>query len=93
MNNIKEARINAGYSQKQVALELKVSIPTVSEWESGKKIPSTSNLKKLCKIFNVSADYILGLVKEPIRYDFETKNIISLHHISILCAQYHVPSD
>ena len=35
--NIKKARENAGFSQKQVALELKVSGATVCEWEKGKK--------------------------------------------------------
>ena len=60
MNNIKEARIRAGYSQKQVALELKVSAPTVSEWESGKKNPISRNLKKMSDMFGVSVDYLLG---------------------------------
>lgn len=60
MNNIKKARENAGMSQKEVAISLKVSAPTVSEWESGKKNPSAKNMKELAKIFNVSIDYLLG---------------------------------
>lgn len=60
MNNIRDARIRAGYSQKQVALELKVSAPTVSEWENGKKNPISRNLEKMSDMFNVSIDYLLG---------------------------------
>ncbi len=60
MNNIKKARENAGMSQKEVAISLKVSAPTVSEWESGKKNPSAKNMKELARLFNASIDYLLG---------------------------------
>lgn len=58
--NIKKARISAGLSQKEVAVNLKVSAPTVSDWESGNINPSSANLKQLASLFNVSADYLLG---------------------------------
>lgn len=64
MNNIKQARMNANMSQKEVALSLGVSGPTVSEWESGKKKPSTANLKALAQLFSVSSDYLLGMDEE-----------------------------
>lgn len=60
MNNIREARERAGFSQKQVAMALKVSAPTVSEWENGKKNPISRNLQKLSDMFGVSTDYLLG---------------------------------
>lgn len=50
----------AKYSQKEVALTLKVSAPTVSEWESGKKNPTVQNLKKLSEMFSCSIDFLLG---------------------------------
>lgn len=56
---IRQARTNAGLSQKEVALTLHVAGPTVSEWESGKKKPSTDNLLGLSKLFGVSTDYLL----------------------------------
>lgn len=59
-NRIKEARLLAGYSQKAVALTLHVAAPSVSEWESGKKSPTTENLLKLADMFGVSTDYLLG---------------------------------
>lgn len=60
MNNIKKAREAAGLSQKEVAISLHVSAPTVSEWESGKKNPSIVYLKQLADKYNVSVDYLLG---------------------------------
>lgn len=84
MNQIKRARINAGLSQKQVAISLQVSIPTVSEWESGKKTPRADNLERLAALFHVSVDYLLGreeAKKEPITtsddgLDEELRNFI-----------------
>lgn len=61
MNNIKNARKRAGLSQKQVALELKVSAPTVSEWENGKKQPTAKNLALLSNLLHTSTDYLLNV--------------------------------
>ena len=47
MNIIKELRKKKGIQQKELAIEIGVSRPTVSDWESGKKDPSGDRLKKL----------------------------------------------
>lgn len=73
---IKQARIRARLSQKQVALTLHVSGPTVSEWESGRKTPSTENLIALAKLFDVSIDYLIGRYSHNSYLgDFSHKNI------------------
>lgn len=58
--NIKKARIIAGLSQKQVAYELGVSTPTVSDWEAGKIYPAAKNLIPLARLLGTSTDYLLG---------------------------------
>lgn len=60
MNNIKTARTNAGLSQKEIAITLGVSVPTVSDWESGKKFPSGKNLVKLAQTLHTTTDHLLG---------------------------------
>lgn len=65
MTNFKKARLKTGMSQKEIAITLGVSGPTVSEWESGKKTPSGKNLLLLSKLFDVSTDYLLGASSEP----------------------------
>lgn len=68
MNNIKTARVNANLSQKEIAITLGVSIPTVSDWESGKKFPSGKNLIKLAQVLHTTTDFLLGCEdtkKEP----------------------------
>lgn len=60
MNIVKELRRKAGIQQKELAIEIGVSRPIVSEWESGKKDPSGERLKRLAQYFNVDELMILG---------------------------------
>lgn len=60
MNLVKELRERAGMQQKEVALAVGVSRPTVSEWEHQKKDPSGERLKKLAALFNVDPGIVLG---------------------------------
>ena len=60
MNRIKFLREKSGIEQKQLAYDLKVSQPTVSDWENGRKNPSSSSAAKLADYFCVPMDYLLG---------------------------------
>ena len=53
-------RKKKGVQQKELAIEIGVSRPTVSEWESGKKDPSGERLKRLAEYFGVDELVILG---------------------------------
>lgn len=64
MNVVRELREHAGIQQKELALAIGVSQPTVSEWEHGKKDPSGERLEKLSVFFGVNERVIRGL--EPI---------------------------
>lgn len=60
MNIVKELRKKAGIQQKELALAIGVSCPTVSDWENNKKDPSGDRLKKLAKYFGVDELVVLG---------------------------------
>ena len=60
MNIVKELRRKAGIQQKELAIEIGVSIPTISDWERNKKDPSGERLKRLAEYFNVDELVILG---------------------------------
>ena len=59
MTKIKELRMKAGLSQKDLAIEMNVAQPTASGWENGTKFPSSSKLKKLATLLNTSIDELL----------------------------------
>lgn len=52
MNRVRELRMRAGMQQKELALEVGIARPTVSEWEHQKKDPTGERLKRLSEMFN-----------------------------------------
>ena len=60
MNIVKQLRERAGLQQKEVAVAVGVSRPTVSEWEHQKKDPSGERLQKLAELFKVDPGIVLG---------------------------------
>lgn len=63
---LKELRLDKGLRLKDVADAINLSIRAISNYEQGIREPSLSILKDLCKFFNVSADYLIGLTDELI---------------------------
>lgn len=66
MNAIAELMKRNGTAQKELALAIGVSQPTISDWMNGKKTPKGDNVIRLANYFNVSTDVINGLV--PLTY-------------------------
>lgn len=58
MNNIRSLIKMRGASQKEFALEIGVSQPTVSDWVHNKKDPSGENLQKIADYFGVSPENV-----------------------------------
>jgi len=58
---IKELREEIKLTQKQLAKLVGKSPTAVASWEQGLSEPCVNDLRLLCSIFEVSADYLLGL--------------------------------
>lgn len=58
---LKELRKEKGVSQGTVAIALRITTSAYSNYEQGLRIPTIPILIKLCKFFNVTSDYLLGL--------------------------------
>lgn len=58
---LKELRTEKQLSQAELAKELNVSQRSISSWETGFRQPDYATLTLLCKFFEVSSDYLLGL--------------------------------
>ncbi len=61
---LRQARKKKHLSQVSVGMKLNTTHATISRYENEKLEPSLDTLKALCKLYNVSADYILGLDNE-----------------------------
>lgn len=51
-------RINAGYTQREVAKAVKVSEVTVIAWEGGKTVPDMDKAQKLSELYMVPLAYM-----------------------------------
>ncbi len=60
MNRIKELRINAGYTQKEIANALGCNQTAVGKYEREDLEPNITILKTLADLFNCSIDYLVG---------------------------------
>ena len=60
-DKLKEIRKSKGYTQKNIYDILRVSPNCYASWEQGRTQPDIESIRKLCIIFDVSADYLLGL--------------------------------
>ena len=58
---IKELRKEHNLSQMQLAKALNMSQSAVAKWELGKTEPTATAIILLAKLFEESADYLLGL--------------------------------
>jgi transcriptional regulator with XRE-family HTH domain len=60
-NKIKNLRLDKKISQKKLALILGVSQKAIDFWEKDINEPKASYIIKICKFFEVTSDYLLGL--------------------------------
>ena len=58
---IKHMREQCGMTQVGLAKRLGITRSSVNAWELGISVPSTQYLVELAGIFQVSADYLLGI--------------------------------
>ena len=58
---LKEARLKANMTLEQVAKVMNTSHATISRYENKKRVMDIETLIAFCKLYNVSADYILDL--------------------------------
>lgn len=61
LTNLKKIRKERGLSQSQVAEALKTTQQQYSKYEKGIHEIPASRIIELCKLFDISADWLLGL--------------------------------
>lgn len=60
-NRIKLERTAKKISQSELASALGITQDSISLWETGKRLPDTQYIVLLCKYFEITSDYLLGL--------------------------------
>lgn len=62
---VKKLRKAHGEQQKELAEAIGATQATISDIENGRKATSFDRFAAICQHYNVSADYLLGLIDEP----------------------------
>ena len=62
---VKKLRKSRGEQLTDLAAAIGATQATISDIENGRKATSFDRLAAICIHYNVSADYLLGLVDEP----------------------------
>lgn len=65
MNRIKELRVRMGWRQSELADMLNTNQQTLSRYETGVRGLDVETICRLCDIFGVTADYLLGRSIQP----------------------------
>ena len=63
-DRIKQIRKDAGLNQKEFGEKIGVAPNTVSNWESGVKMPMESTIKSICREFNVNYPWLVEGIGE-----------------------------
>lgn len=58
---LKQVREDAGLSQLEFAEKINIGVSSYNAYENGKQIPRVDVIETICELFNVSADWLLGL--------------------------------
>ena len=65
MYRIRDLREDRDLSQKEIAKILQTTQQQYSKIETGRSDISGEKIRRLAQFYNVSADYILGLIQKP----------------------------
>lgn len=87
-SRLKELRIEKNTSQKQVAKDLGISITTISQYESDSRFPNEDMLKRLCRYYQISSDYLLELTDAkhaPLSKEEAKKKMMMSKQMDFIC--------
>ena len=60
-------------SQKELGEKLNISHYTISSYEKGRSEPNDEIKVRIARYFNVTLDYLVGLIEKPLPFDRETR--------------------
>lgn len=72
----KEARVQSGFTQEDVAEKINVSRQTISNWENEKSYPDIISVIELSNLYSISLDDLLKGDKKMVEHLEECTNVV-----------------
>ncbi len=74
-SKIKELRKQSGMTQYELAKKLGISASAVGMYEQGRREPDNDMILRLCSVFGISADHLLGKCDEDVSVKKEISEV------------------
>ena len=81
---LKDMREDHDYDQKKIANELGISQQYYSRYELGQVELPIRHYIKLAKLYNVSIDYLVGIIDEPKALNLTTKKTLTQKELALI---------
>ena len=65
-DRLKQIRKTENVTQEDLGKYLDVGATTISNWENNVSQPSIEQIVKIAKYFNVSTDYLMGIIEDDV---------------------------
>lgn len=75
---LQELRNDKGLTQKELAEAVAVSQYTISSYETNRSEPNHEITVRIAQFFDVSSDYLMGLIDEPLPLNGRDKDLLRL---------------
>lgn len=84
---LRHLRRQAGYKQEDIAKMLNISTSAYGYYEQGRNEPSLETLRQIAVIYDVSVDYLLGLITTPkvqTLYQIDRESVLSDEELAVI---------
>ena len=81
---LQDIRKDNNDTQAALAQKLQVSVATVQSWEQDKSSPSHEMLVAICRMNQISSDYLLGLTNEDPLYIQRRQKVLTPENLYLL---------
>lgn len=81
---LQEIRKDHNDTQAMLAAKLQVSVATVQSWEQDKSSPGHEMLVTICRMYQISSDFLLGLTDEDPLYIQRRQNALTPENLKLL---------
>lgn len=85
-NRLKSLRELRGFTQDELADEVRTSIRNISRWENGGSDPSNEMVSLLAKALKTSTDYLLSITDDPTPINYAYSENLHPYELKILAA-------
>lgn len=92
-SRLKFARVNAGMTQKELSDRIGINSRRYSKYEIGENVPPPDVMASLCRVLDVTSDFLIGLSDEYAPKDRKGNDYICLMGSDGSRKMYNIPPD